>query len=759
MEDLGSESSGALVAQMTLDVKTKQQQRHVIVAARVPRPDAFDGRVWALKTYSFLDSAEFGHLDSLLVNLAPEVCLVSGLGGARTTSSDAFKIEKLLEKRGIQLRNVQKSAFTREGLEDDLRRLTGDAHRDFSSLGDRPLAGIACLVNELRIVEEVDLCEAGEASGDLGANLARPGAEKATCGGEGSYVIEAGRLEGLMRLDSAAAEAVNLLPEVDHPSAHGSLLGILDHCKTRMGKRLLERWLRQPLVDVRAIEDRLSLTEVFVKDPVLCDALRDGPLRGCPDLELLGSRIRNRRGGLVELFKLYTFCQAGLPALLDCLSNAETQVDAVVEQFLEPLRGLQNELRMYQKLIEHVVDMDNLPELRVNPRFNPALADLKESLDRVAGEAEAAYAEVQQEFPGLNIRFESSKEHGFIFRLPGAKDQADLRRAKGRVQIVQHLKNGTYFTTPTLKQAAREWMDVSREYDEAQTDLVHSALETAATYLPLVEQARAVLSKMDVLLSFAVAAQAAPRPYVRPEFQLGSDDNSGGYCVREARHPCVEFMDDVEFIANDYVLDRQESRFHIITGPNMGGKSTYIRALGCISVMAQIGSFVPCSEAKLPVLDAVLARVGASDAQQRGISTFMAEMLDASGILGSATEHSLVLIDELGRGTSTMDGFGLAWAISDHILKTNKSFCLFATHFHEVTALDAEPGVVNRHVAASVLEDKDITFLYEVRDGPCLESYGVHCAALAGMPAKVVARAREKAEELEHLPKRRKLAQ
>mmetsp|Transcript_24421 Transcript_24421/g.33423 ORF Transcript_24421/g.33423 Transcript_24421/m.33423 type:complete len:277 (-) Transcript_24421:173-1003(-) len=218
-----------------------------------------------------------------------------------------------------------------------------------------------------------------------------------------------------------------------------------------------------------------------------------------------------------------------------------------------------------------------------------------------------------------------------------------------------------------------------------------------------------------------------------------------------ARHPCVEMQDGVNFMANDYLMRRDQGRFQIITGPNMGGKSTYIRGLGSLVVMAQIGSFIPCDEATLPLMDSILARVGAGDSQQRGLSTFMAEMLEASSIVRTATDRSLVIVDELGRGTSTFDGFGLAWAISQHLVDTLGCWTLFATHFHELTGLaDGQPAVENKQVTASVDDvSHAVTFLYEVKNGVCSQSYGVHVAKMARFPSEVLEVARIKAKQLE----------
>jgi DNA mismatch repair protein MSH2 len=309
------------------------------------------------------------------------------------------------------------------------------------------------------------------------------------------------------------------------------------------------------------------------------------------------------------------------------------------------------------------------------------------------------------------------------------------------------LNNGVHFTSTELSDLSEEYTDLEAQYHEKQQSIVSQAIEVAHSYTSVVEMAAAILSELDVLVGFAFLAAYAPGgSYVRPSMKPAG---SGLLSLKGARHPCIEMLDDVQFIPNDYCFEKGKSHFQIITGPNMGGKSTYIRQLGAICAMAQIGSFVPCSEATIPVLDCILARVGAGDAQLRGISTFMAEMLEASAILHAATDKSLVIIDELGRGTSTYDGFGLAWAIAEKLARDTKSLCVFATHFHELTAMDQEGiGVTNKHVSAHT-SDNSITMLYEVQDGPCLRSFGVHVAELARFPKSVIQDAKRTIQELE----------
>jgi DNA mismatch repair protein MSH2 len=250
--------------------------------------------------------------------------------------------------------------------------------------------------------------------------------------------------------------------------------------------------------------------------------------------------------------------------------------------------------------------------------------------------------------------------------------------------IIETNKGGVKFRNSLLSRLNEEQMDVKRKYEEVQRSVVKEIMDVSSGYSePMLHLGRCV-SRLDCLVSLATAAVSAPTPFCRPTVLPASAPRALAFT--QLRHPIVELQDTVTFIPNDVRLSPSSS-LHLITGPNMGGKSTFLRSVGCAVLMAQCGSFVPADSAELSVVDSVLVRIGASDCQAEGRSTFMAEMVETSAILASATSNSLILIDELGRGTSTYDGFGLAWAVSEHIAATLRSFCLFTTHYTELTQL------------------------------------------------------------------------
>ena len=448
-----------------------------------------------------------------------------------------------------------------------------------------------------------------------------------------------------------------------------------------------------------------------------------------------------------------------LPKLLQMLNSHDPASDdeaaLVKRKFAAPLRRVHGDFEQYLRLVESAVDLDAARRLEyiVLPSVEASLGSLAEQKEDCRARIDELYEETRRalRLDEKTLKLEGDKAGRLAYRVTRqVEKQIRDMSAFRKMASLGTKKDGVIFRDKALERVAEEYYTLCADYAEAQKAIVEKVVRIAATFTPVISDAQELIAELDVLLCFAAVALGAPEPYVRPKL-VAPEDGAQRIVFEGLRHPCVERMEGVSFIKNGVSLVGGESTLQVVTGPNMGGKSTYIRSVGVAVLLAQIGSFVPADAAEISVCDSILARVGAGDVQARGISTFMAEMLESATILKCATPQSLVIIDELGRGTSTYDGFGLAWAISEHLAKNVGCATLFATHFQELTALaNEQPAVTNRHVSAH-LDGSGITMLYQVEDGPSDRSFGVAVAEAADFPPAVVGAAKRRLAELEEI--------
>jgi DNA mismatch repair protein MutS len=540
-----------------------------------------------------------------------------------------------------------------------------------------------------------------------------------------------------MALDEMTRRNLELVEPLRTDAAPGgvhsrTLLEVVDETCTAMGARLLRRWLLRPLLAADAIWARQEAVAELFEDAPRRRAVR-AALGGIRDLERLAAKTAAARATPRELRALADSL-ANLPAAHTALAGAHAQLlaDAAALDALDDVRAL----------LDAAIDVAAPAALGdggvIRAGHDAQLDELRELRDN----AHAYIAQLQQrerERSGIgSLRVGYNKVFGYYIEVT----RANLERVPADFERRQTLANAERFVTPELKELEAKLLDAEERIGALEAKLFGEVRRAVAVEAPRLQATAAGVAQLDVLVGFAQLAER--RGYVRPEVHTGYRLE-----IIAGRHPVVEtMMPRDEFIPNDVVLD-EDTRIIVLTGPNMAGKSTLLRQVGLIQLLAQVGAFVPAKAALLPICDRIFTRVGASDNLVRGQSTFMVEMHETAAILHGATTASLVLLDEIGRGTATYDGVSIAWAVTEHLHEDVGAKTIFATHYHELTQLgDLLPAVGNCNVAAKEVGD-DIVFLHRVQPGGADRSYGIQVARLAGVPARVVARAKEILRELE----------
>lgn len=540
-----------------------------------------------------------------------------------------------------------------------------------------------------------------------------------------------------MVIDSSSRRNLELVETLREKQKRGSLLWVLDKTKTAMGARMLRSFVEQPLIDADAINERLDAVTELNMQAMLREEIREY-LNPVYDLERLVSRISYRSANPRDLLAFKMSLEM-IPHIKNLLANFTSPLLVRINEQMDGLEDLYT-------LLEASITED--PPLAVKEGgiiregYNEQVDTYRNS--KTQGKSWLAQLEAEEkEKTGIrNLKIKYNKVFGYYLEVTNSfKDLVPEYYTRK-----QTLTNAERYITPKLKELEDMILGAEDKLFALEYDLFCQVREELAAQIPRIQETAKAIAQLDVYASLSVVAQR--NNYVRPTV-----NTKGVIDIKNGRHPVVEKMINNDmFIANDTYLDNGSKRVSVITGPNMAGKSTYMRQTALIVLMAQIGSFVPAEKAKIGVVDRIFTRVGASDDLASGQSTFMVEMTEVANILRNATAKSLLILDEIGRGTSTFDGLSIAWAVIEHIsnIKLLGAKTLFATHYHELTELEGKiPGVNNYCIAVKERGD-DIVFLRKIVKGGADKSYGIQVAKLAGVPDSVLDRAKELVDELVH---------
>lgn len=542
--------------------------------------------------------------------------------------------------------------------------------------------------------------------------------------------------EPLMSLGFTARRNLELVETLRNKEKKGSLLWVLDYTKTSMGRRMLKACIEQPLINPVKIMARLDAVESFVNNSVLLDRLKEN-LSGVYDIERLMTRVVYKSANPRDIKSLSQSVMC-LPKIKECLCEFDCALIREQNENIYPCEEISN-------LIENAI-VDEPPVSAkdggvIKEGFNDELDSLR-SIVTNGREILDSIAQKEREKTGIKkLKIGYNRVFGYYIEVT----KSFIGNVPDYYVRKQTLANCERYVTEELKDAENMIVGASDKVIKLEQDIFSEVRDYIATFLDKVQKTASAIAFTDVLCSFATAS--VNNGYTKPEISVDGVIN-----IKNGRHPVVELMQtDEMFVPNDAYLDLTDNRMCVITGPNMSGKSTFMRQVALITLMAQIGCFVPCDYAKISVVDQIFTRVGASDDLTSGQSTFMVEMSEVADIVSHATKNSLVILDEVGRGTSTSDGLSIAQAVAEYLARSPRLGCktLFATHYHELIELEGTvPGVKNLSVAVKQTGG-GIRFLRKIVSGGADESYGIEVAKLAGLPSAIINRANELLEQFE----------
>ncbi len=622
-----------------------------------------------------------------------------------------FPAEELKDRQGIITQRLENWYFSEENTGTALREHFHVSHIDGLGIRSGSLSALAAgaLMRYLKDTQKNDLPQI------TGLTLYTTG--------------------NFMMLDTAAVRNLELVETLREKRKTGSLFGALDRTKTAMGARMLRSWIERPLIDKEAIEERLGAVEALLSEEISCAELREY-LNPVYDLERLSGRVAYRTANPRDLIALKSSLEM-LPHIAHLIGTLGGDRMKTLADAFDPLEDICS-------WIEEAVVPDPPLAMKEGGIIKDGYHPEVDSYRRAKTEGTAWLAELEareRTATGIHtLRVKYNRVFGYCIEVTNSfKNLVPDRYTRKQTRT-----GAERYTTPELKELEDKILGAQDKLYTLEYELFSALRDRIADEIGRIQKTAAYIAEIDVLASFAESARRWH--YVRPKL-----NEAGKIQIKDGRHPVVERMTAQDgFIPNDTVLNNEKRRISIITGPNMAGKSTYMRQTALIVLMAQIGSFVPAKEADIGIVDRIFTRVGASDDLASGQSTFMVEMTEVANILRNATRKSLLILDEIGRGTSTFDGLSIAWAVIEYIADPAiiGAKTLFATHYHELTELEGKiPGVNNYCIAVKERGD-DIVFLRKIVKGGADKSYGIQAARLAGVPEAVLARAREIVEQL-----------
>ena len=549
--------------------------------------------------------------------------------------------------------------------------------------------------------------------------------------------IELYEVKKYMALDINARRSLELTERMRDKSKRGTLIWVLDKTSTSMGGRLLRRWINDPLLEVKEINERLEAVREF-KDNIMLRGDIIETLKKVYDIERLAGKISYGNANARDLISLKNSL-SNLPELKELLSSTKSKL-------LQKHYSNLDELKDIYKLIDEAIVEDPPISVKEGGIIKKGYSKEIDEYRNASTDGKKWIIELEsreKELTGIkNLKVGYTRVFGYYIEVT----KSFLNQVpEDRYIRKQTLTGGERFVTEELKQIEGKILGAEEKVVALEYNEFVKIRDEIGKNIERLQKSANVVANVDVLNSLAVVAE--DNNYVCPVV-----DESGKIEIKAGRHPVIEQMiDSGSFVQNDTNLDKEENRVAIITGPNMAGKSTYMRQVALITLMAQIGSFVPAESAKIGVVDKIFTRVGASDDLSSGQSTFMVEMSEVANILKEATPNSLVILDEIGRGTSTYDGLSIAWAVAEYIASKEKVGCktLFATHYHELIDLENKIDGIKNYSVAVKEKGEDIIFLRKIVEGGTDESYGIHVAKLAGVPKTVVTRANKILQSLE----------